>query len=335
MPRKARIDAPGALHHVICRGIDRTDIFRDNVDRDNFAERLGNLLCETSTSCFAWALLPNHFHLLLRTGSVPITTVMRRLLTGYAVTFNRRYRRHGHLFQNRYKSILCEEEPYLLELVRYIHLNPLRAGFLRTLPELGAYPYTGHSALMGQQDLEWQDAAYVLKRFGDELRVARDQYRSFVKDGVKRGRRPELVGGGLIRSLGGWSKVVSLGKHRPTMMADERILGGSAFVEAVLEADEEKLDRESRLREAGYDVAKVAQRAAGVFGLTVQEIFAGGKERQRARARSLFCYWATKELGVSATSLARQLGVSQPAVSKAIRRGEALARDGGLELAEG
>ena len=102
MPRKARIDAPGALHHIICRGIERRRIFDDDADRDNFLERLGAILKETSTSCYGWALIPNHFHLLLRTGRVSIATVMRRLLTGHAGYFNKRHRRTGHLFQDRY-----------------------------------------------------------------------------------------------------------------------------------------------------------------------------------------------------------------------------------------
>ncbi len=106
MPRQARIDALGAVHHIIVRGIERRKIFLDDQDRDNFVNRLGDLVIETQTPCFAWALLPNHFHLLLQTGSVPIATLMRRLLTGYAIGFNRRHRRSGHLFQNRYKSIL-------------------------------------------------------------------------------------------------------------------------------------------------------------------------------------------------------------------------------------
>jgi REP element-mobilizing transposase RayT len=125
MPRKARIDAPGAVHHIIVRGIERGIIFRDDKDRNDFLTRLGKILNETKTPCFAWALIPNHFHLLLKTGSLPVATVMGRLLTGYATSFNRRYHRSGHLFQNRYKSILCQEEAYLKELVRYIHLNPL------------------------------------------------------------------------------------------------------------------------------------------------------------------------------------------------------------------
>ncbi len=133
MPRKARIDAAGALHHIIVRGIEGRKVFRDDADRENFLDRLADLIPKTRTRCFAWALLPNHAHLLLQTGLLPIASLMRRLLTGYAVSFNLKYRRHGHLFQNRYKSILCQEDAYLKELVRYIHLNPLRAGLVARL----------------------------------------------------------------------------------------------------------------------------------------------------------------------------------------------------------
>ncbi len=117
MPRRSRIDAPGALHHITVRGIDRKSIFKDDADKDNFLGRLKNILTNSTTLCFAWALIPSHFHLLLRTGSVPISTVMKRLLTGHAIYFNRKHCRVGHLFQNRYKSILCQEDAYLLELV--------------------------------------------------------------------------------------------------------------------------------------------------------------------------------------------------------------------------
>jgi putative transposase len=127
MPRKTRIDSPDAVHHAIGRGIARQKIFLCHGDRDDFLDRLGEILTEAKTSCYAWALIPNHFHLLLRTGTTPLPSAMRRLLTGYAVSHNLRHRRHGHLFQNRYKSLLCQEDPYLLELVRYIHLNPLRS----------------------------------------------------------------------------------------------------------------------------------------------------------------------------------------------------------------
>src|SRR5210317_2051251 len=200
MPRKARIDAPGALHHIIIRGIERRQIFRDDQDRDQFVQRLADNLSDTETPCYAWALIPNHVHLLLKTGLTPIATIMRRLLTGHAVNFNRRHRRYGHLFQNRYKSIVCQEDRYLKELVRYIHLNLLRAGLVKDIIELSQSPWSGHSALMGKVKREWQKIGYVLSFFGQN-RNCRRNYQQYVQKGVTLGRRPELVGGGLIRSL--------------------------------------------------------------------------------------------------------------------------------------
>jgi hypothetical protein len=150
---------------------------------------------------------------------------MRRLQTSYAQFFNRRHRRHGQLFQNRYKSILCEEDPYLLELVRYIHLNPLRAHLVKDLDGLGSYPYSGHADLMGKQSCEWQDRDYILGFFGKTQKQGRIGYASFVASGARQGRRPDLVGGGLIRSLGGWSALKDLRRDDPRVKGDERILG--------------------------------------------------------------------------------------------------------------
>jgi REP element-mobilizing transposase RayT len=196
MPRKSRIDAPGALHHVIARGIERRDIFKDNRDRDNFLKRLGKIVTESSTVLHAWSLMPNHFHLLLKTAKVPIATIMRRLLTGYAVYFNRRHKRSGHLFQNRYKSILCEEDAYFKELIRYIHLNPLRANIVQDIKQLEIYPYSGHSAILGKNKRQWQSINSVLGVFNDRVSKARSLYRKFVASGASQGHRPDLMGGG-------------------------------------------------------------------------------------------------------------------------------------------
>jgi len=322
MPRKARIDAPGALHHIICRGIERKRIFRDNTDRNNFVERLGDIIIDTSTRCYAWALIPNHFHLLLRTGIVPIATVMRRLLTGYAVTFNRRHRRHGHLFQNRYKSILCQEEPYLLELVRYIHLNPFRAKVVSSFDKLNHYAYSGHSRLTGRLTDEWQETDEVLLRFGKRKSIARKKYSIFVEEGVSKGKKPELTGGGLIRSVGGWQQFKELRKMHVMLKSDERILGESDFVETVLKEAEEALDRRYQYSLKGYDFNMAVQKVGEIFKMQPKEILAGGKQRQRVQARSLLCYWAVRELGLSATSVAARLDITQPTVSRAVQRGE-------------
>src|SRR5574341_1073071 len=137
MPRHPRLDAPDPLPHVMVRGLERRAIFRDDVDRADFVARLAGLAARGTVTVYAWALPPDHAHLLLRTGTRPLARSMRSLLTGYAGALTRRHHRVGHLFQNRYKSVVVEAEPYLLELVRYLHLNPLRA---RVVPDLPALP---------------------------------------------------------------------------------------------------------------------------------------------------------------------------------------------------
>lgn len=325
MPRKARIDATGALHHIIIRGIEGRKIFRDDDDRENFLDRLANLLVKTKTRCFAWALLPNHAHLLLQTGLMPIASLMRRLLTGYAVSFNLKYRRHGHLFQNRYKSILCQEDAYLTELIRYIHLNPLRAGLVMDMKILDRYPWAGHSALLGKIKQDWQDTEYVLAYFGDTRSKARAVYRSFVEKGISQGRRPDLIGGGLIRSAGGWNQIEELRKAKAYMKGDERILGDGDFVERVLQEADAILSRRYALKAKGYDFAKVVTRVADIFGLSPSDILRPGKYPLTLRARSLLCYWSNTELGMTTMEIGLKLRICPSAVTKAAQRGEKLA----------
>jgi putative transposase len=201
MPRTARLDITGVLQHVIVRGVERRDIFLDDIDRQLFLDRFSNLLVQTETECLAWSLMTNHVHMLLRPAKSKLGNFMRRLLTGYAVTFNLHHHRSGHLFQNRFKSIICEEDPYLLELVRYIHLNPLRVGIVSSMAELNEYPWSGHAVLMGRREMPGQNVEEVLRYFGKRAKTARKKYQTFVEDGISLGRREELVGGGLMRVL--------------------------------------------------------------------------------------------------------------------------------------
>ena len=162
MPRQARLDTPGTLHHVIIRGIERRKIADDRKDRDRFVLRMGQLAVETGTTIYAWSLLTNHAHILLRSGADGLANFMRRFLTSYSITYNHRHNRHGHLFQNRYKSIVCDEDSYFQELVRYIHLNPLRAKLVKDFVALEAYPWCGHGVIIGRIRNDWQDRDYVL-----------------------------------------------------------------------------------------------------------------------------------------------------------------------------
>jgi len=332
MPRKARIDAPGAIHHVIVRGIERGKIFRSDYDRKNFLNRLGKLIPETQTDCFAWALIPNHVHLVLRTGLVPVSVLMSRLLTGYAVWFNKKYRRHGQLFQNRYKSILCQEDPYLKELVRYIHLNPLRAGLIEDMKKLDKHPWCGHSVLMNKTKQAWQNVDYVYGLFSEKKRIARTRYRVYVEKGILDGKRPDLTGGGLLRSTGGWAVLKGLRKVGIRVKGDERILGDSDFVKNVLKSAEEELEQKYDLKARGYDFDRVAQRVAEVMEIETERVTAFGKSPQTVKARSLLCFWAHRKLGMTTIEIGRRLNISQSAVSRSSMRGQQIERENRFEL---
>jgi len=260
---------------------------------------------------------------------------MRRLLTGYAVTFNRRYHRHGHLFQNRYKSILCEEDSYLQELVRYIHLNPLRAGLVKDLKELESYAYSGHSALLGKRKREWQDREFVLRCFGQTEREAKREYLTFVAKGIEEGRKPELVGGGLLRSVGGWEKLKETRESGQRVKSDERILGRSEFVERVLREAGEQWERRSWHWRKGKNLSWLIEKVAVGFGVGTNDLKSGSRSREVAKARSVLCHIAVRELGLSCASVAKELRISPSAVSKSAVRGRCDSDDAAIrELLE-
>lgn len=245
------------------------------------------------------------------TGS--LATIMRRLLTGYAVYFNRKYQRAGHLFQNRYKSILCEEEPYLLELIRYIHLNPLRAGLVPDLEALDRYRWSGHAVLLGQRSMEGQEADEVLARFGKNRARARRGYQQFVADGVAAGRQDDLSGGGLKRSLFGREESAE------RTACDERILGSGEFVDILTQGG--KGGEAQRLQ---LSLTELLQRVCTVTGVESARLQRPGRERAVARARAIFCCLAVHEFGYTGKEVGTASGLGSAGVCIAIRRGEEL-----------
>ena len=355
MPRQARLDAPGLLQHIMARGIERREIFKDDQERQSFLERFAVILEETQTQCYAWALIPNHFHLLLRTGQTPLSKVMRRLMTGYAVTFNKRHKRSGHLFQNRYKSIVCEKDPYLLELIRYIHLNPLRAGLVNDLKKLDKYPWTGHSAIMGKRKnslvpfpssknrftpLNCSEGASkgiqlgpekpekyltektiedVLLHFGDTIKVARRRYRQFVKNGIAEGTRHDLQGGGLVRSAGGDKRGLLGRKKEERELGDARILGSGNFVSAILQDANELEERKTNY---GIGLDELIMRVTGDIGIDMEDLLSSKREQKISYARGIISYLAAVKLGYNGTSLAKVLRMSRKSVSRSIKRGK-------------
>lgn len=251
-----------------------------------------------------------------RTGNQPLSQSMRKLLTGYVVNFNKRHKRCGHLFQNRYKSIVCEDDPYLLELTRYIHLNPLRAGIVDDLGGLNKYPWSGHSVLMGNSTRAWQESYSVLAYFGSKLETARKAYASFVNEGIAYGRRSELVGGGLIRSHGDWAQVVSLRKKGEAVGSDARVLGSSSFVDRILSEAEKKELETLRLHTCKSDLPTLLGKISKYEKIEKTEIISGVRRRDVVRGRKLFCQIAVGKMGYSGAEVARFLGISTSAVNR-------------------
>ncbi|MBW2480333.1 MAG: transposase [Deltaproteobacteria bacterium] len=315
MPRQSRLDAPGVLHHVMGRGIEKRNIFINDADRHDFIERLGALSNEGAMDIYAWALLPNHFHLLCKTRNRPLASSMRKLLTGYVVNFNHRHRRHGHLFQNRYKSIVCQEDKYFKELVRYIHLNLLRAGLVDDFAHLAQSPWSGHSAVLGFCEFSWQDTEYVLSHFGHNHN-GRSNYLQFVKEGTGQGRRPELVGGGLVRSLGGWSEVLALRSREQKVIYDQRILGDGKFVQQVTKGLEDLEKRNLRLSRQRIDIDSLAARVSRQYKISVGELCSGSRRQRVVQARAVLSWVGVRELGYSGAEVARYLGVTNSCVTR-------------------
>jgi len=322
MPRQARLDSPGTLHHVIFRGIEKRNIFDDKYDRANMISRMEELVKETDIKIYAWSLMTNHVHILLKSGHCGLSRFMRRLLTGYAISYNIRHRRYGHLFQNRYKSIICDEDAYFQELVRYIHLNPLRAGLVKKMGELDRYPWSGHGSLMGNKKREWQDVDYVLSWFSKTKKAARKRYRVYVSEGIEEGKRDNLVGGGLIRTLGGWSQVLSHRKNGQKIVTDQRILGQGDFVKRILSEADKRIKSQLSVNERLIIAEKRIHEVCNTEGVNIEELKGGSRRAHISDLRKRLAIELISEHGLSLAESARQLGVSTPAISKIMTRKE-------------
>jgi len=331
MPRMPRLDIPGQFYHVIIRGIERCPIFRTDMDRIDFLKRFTSGLLDTGAQCFAWALMNNHVHLLLLNGVEGLAALMQPLLTGYAGTFNRKYNRVGHLFQNRYKAILCEAEPYFLELIRYIHLNPVRAGIIHSLFELARFPWTGHSALMGVIPRPWQVLDDVLNQFGSTVGTARHGYEQFMQDRWNEGYRRDLEGGGLIRSMGGMANALSALRAGQRQAFDARILGSGEFVESILRASEKKDEQRLTIQQSGWSLENLEQWVAQWAGVPPETLIQADRRRKVSKARALSVYAATEWLDRSSREMAERYQCSTGSICEARQRGRHWANE--LDLA--
>ena len=284
------------------------------------------VLLDSDASCFAWAVMNNHFHLLLRTGLTPISRIMSRVMTSYAINYNLRNKRSGHLFQNRYKSIICQEDAYLLQLIRYIHNNPVRAKIVANMEELDHYPFTGHAAIVGNMKCAFLRTDEVLGYFSHERRKALKLYKEFVLNGWHEEKRNELTGGGLIRSLKGMGINPEGSQNREAY--DERVLGSGEFVEAILK--EATLKEECQPAKSRMSLEELINKVCGYTKIGVEELLSDGRLRHISNTRAIICCLGISCLGYSASSLSRSLKIRHSSVLAAAERGKQFVLEEGL-----
>jgi REP element-mobilizing transposase RayT len=344
------------------RGIERRKIFWDDTDRSSFLERLAVILEETQTQCYAWALIPNHFHILLRTGPTPLSKVMRRLMTGYAVTFNRRHRRAGHLFQNRYKSVVCEEDPYLLELIRYIHLNPLRAGHRKNplIPkgfpsaDLPASPESKGWRAGGGLSFSLSSGKGKQKHPDHPVKLARAKLQAKPCP-VKNKSLSEKTVEDVLKHFGETFKIarrkyrqfvkngIDQGK-RPEFQGGGLVRsagGNKAGLFGRRKEEREKGDERilgsgnfvnEALMKAGEDwekgkkrkipLAQLIGKVASHLGLKEASIISSSRKRGISEARGIICYLAVNDMGYSVSEVAHALEVRRVSAGQCVTRGE-------------
>jgi REP element-mobilizing transposase RayT len=309
-----RLESPGSLAHIMARGIDGHAIFSDNNDRAAFLMRLQLCLSECGFRCLAWCLMDNHYHLMVRTTEKPLSSLMRPLNSGYARWFNEKYGRRGYLFQDRFKSVLCQDQEYARQLIRYIHLNPVRDGKVRSLALLASWKWCGHGHLLGIRSAcgkEFQDRLEALRRFGGSPKQAVAAYLSFCAEGIdehnldKAGELSEVEAIEITGSHKGWPAVV--GDHDFARQAMEHHLAVAR--------------RKHRQADYHKALAEIAKRVCAEYAITEDNLHQRGWKETRSAARSVFCYRAHFEELIPLSVIANFMKITIPPVLLLARQG--------------
>jgi REP element-mobilizing transposase RayT len=292
MARRPRVHYPGALYHVISRGNQRQKIYRDNEDYRGFETLLGEMVKRHSLTLFAYVLMPNHFHLLLEVSRAPLSKAMQALLYRYTRRYNQRYRKSGHLFQGRYKAILCDRDSYLMELIRYLHLNPVRAGMVS---DPGKYRWSSHRAYVGGKSTSGTAVEQGLELWGGSPRQAIQAYQRFMREGLETGHQ-----------------------ERYYEVKEQRYLGEEKFVENVYRA----LDEGAENRPVKITMGEIMSELAAEVGLSMGVLLGKGRGREESKIRAEAAYVGREVGGISQTEAARYLGRDLSTVSLALKRVE-------------
>jgi putative transposase len=295
MARKARLHVPGGLYHVVWRGNEQRDIFFDDEDRQRFYALLSEGVERFGYRVHGFCLMSNHINLALQAGKEPLSGALQNLAFRYTQALNRKLDRSGHLFQGRYKALLVDHDAYLLELVRYIHLNPVRARLVR---DPSRYVWSGHRAYLGDATLPWLTTESVLGQLGGNVGVARRRYARFIAEGIGQGPRVEFHTGA----------------------EDSRIIGDDRFIERL------NLQTASVQPKARTSLDALVTHVCAGYKLSEAELRAPGRQRITAQARALIG-WLVMQTKVSTLSeVAHRFGREPSGLSRQVARLDAEAR---------
>jgi len=289
MARKARIHVPGGLYHVMLRGNAGEDIFFSKEDRYHFYLLLQEGISRFGYRVHGFCLMRNHIHLALQVGKVPLSKILQNLSFRYTGWVNRKKKRIGHLFQGRYKALLVDADQYLLQLIRYIHLNPVRAKIAKRPEE---YPWSGHKAYLGKQSLPWLSMEWALGQFGKRKSIAVEKYREFVRDGIREGHREDF--------------------HRGKQGV--RVLGDDKFVEEALGEEEVKSNR--------ITLKEIVLKVCREYCIQERELQKVSRNRKASEARSVMGYLCVQTGSATLTEVGKRFKRDVATISKGVRRVE-------------
>jgi len=290
MARPLRLEAEGAVYHVIARGNERKAVFRNDRDRERYLELLARYRRRFGFKVLAYCLMDNHVHLALERGPVELSRIMRSVQASYAQWFNFRHGRVGHLFQGRYKALLVQKDRYLLALIRYVHENPVTARMVER-PE--QYVWSSDRAYRRGHGPEWLDLDGVLAVFGRRRKLAAAGYRRFMGQEIEEPYR--------------WIKEVG-----------QAIKGDEEFVVDVLKQSEEK-----PIRKLGLKPERIAAVVAPAYGLRVSELMTSSRRRDLARARVIAAYLGRREAGIPVAQMARFFDREESTINRGVLKLEA------------
>jgi REP element-mobilizing transposase RayT len=260
MPRKPRIEYEGAFYHVIIRGNQRQNIFKDEEDFGKYLKILSRYKERYDFHLYAYVLMNNHVHLLVEIGLIPLSKIFQGINQSYTLYFNHKYNLSGHLFQGRYIAILCDRDAYLLSLLKYIHLNPLRAGMVKDVKD---YRWSSHKIYSGAtKQIDLVDTDDVLGLFSKTRGKARELYQDFISDAETMEKR-DVYG-----------------------TVDQNLLGDEVFIDEVIKKSSRSIEKKRRVKE--YTLSEIAIALERTFNVDIEELRGKGKSEKSRKGKKLF-----------------------------------------------